>query len=93
MPTDEQKNEQRLAAYVFNLTRIGRDWGGYLQFYDAESDIEHAFRPIFNALNIFLVPAVHSVGMVAPYAPGMRYSITGWLRGDDPPGEFTRSGR
>lgn len=91
--TDEQKDEQRLAAYVFNLTREwGRDWGGYLQFYDSNADIDHAFRPIFNALNIFLIPAVHSVGMVAPYAPGMRYSITGWLRGDDPPGEFNRSG-
>lgn len=92
--TDEQKNEQRLAAYVFNLTRDwNRDWGGYLQFFDANSDIEQAFQPTFNALNIFLIPAAHSVGMVAPYAPGMRYSITGWLRGDDPPGEFNRRGR
>ena len=89
--TDEQKNEQRIAAYVLNLTKDwGRDWGGYLQFFDAQSDVEHGFRPIFNALNIFLVPAVHNVGMVASYAPGMRYSITGWLRGDDPPGEFNR---
>lgn len=90
--TDEQKNEQRIAAYVFNLTKDwDRDWGGYLQFYDAQSDVEHGFRPIFNALNIFLIPAVHNVGMVASYAPGLRYSITGWLRGDDPPGEFNRT--
>jgi SM-20-related protein len=90
--TDEQKNEQRVAAYVFNLTKEwGRDWGGYLQFFDAQSDIEHGIRPIFNALNIFLIPAVHNVGMVAPYAPGLRYAITGWLRGDDPPGAFDRA--
>ena len=89
--TDEQKNEQRLAAYVLNLTKDwSSDWGGYLQFFDAQSDVDHGFRPIFNALNIFLIPAVHNVGMVASYAPGMRYSITGWLRGDDPPGEFNR---
>ena len=89
--TDEQQQENRIAAYVLNLTKEwDRDWGGYLEFFDANHDIEQAFRPIFNALNIFLIPAPHSVGMVASYAPGMRYSITGWLRGDDPPGEFNR---
>ena len=92
--TDEQRNEQRIAAYVLNLTREwDRDWGGYLQFYDGNGDIEQAFRPIFNGLNIFRIPAPHSVGMVANYAPGMRYSLTGWLRGDEPPGAFDRSSR
>jgi SM-20-related protein len=89
--TDEQKEEQRIAAYVLNLTRDWEsDWGGYLQFFDGNYDVEHAYRPIFNALNIFLTPASHSVGMVSTYAPGCRYSITGWLRGDEPPGAFGR---
>lgn len=89
--TDEQHSEKRIAAYVLNLTKgWDPDWGGFLQFFDADRNIEQAFRPAFNALNIFLIPALHSVGMVANYAPGHRYSITGWLRGDDPPGAFDR---
>ena len=85
--TDEMPTEKRLAAYVLNFTRDwGRDWGGYLQFFNDRYDVEQAYRPVFNALNIFTVPADHSVGMVSAYAPAGRYSITGWLRGDEPPG-------
>jgi Rps23 Pro-64 3,4-dihydroxylase Tpa1-like proline 4-hydroxylase len=84
--TDESPTEQRLAAYVINLTKDwGRDWGGYLQFFNDRYDIEEAYRPIFNAINIFTIPADHSVGMVATYCQSSRYSITGWLRGDQPP--------
>ena len=89
--TDEQPSEQRIAAYVLNFTKgWGRDWGGFLQFFNDQYDVEEALRPIFNALNIFLIPTDHSVSMVSTYAPGMRFSVTGWLRGDDPPGEFNR---
>ena len=85
--TDESPNEQRLAAYVINMTKgWGRDWGGYLQFFDERYDVDQAYRPVFNAINIFTIPADHSVSMVSSYAPGNRYSITGWFRGDDPPG-------
>ena len=85
--TDESSSERRLAAYVINMTKVwGRDWGGFLQFFDDHNDIEQAFRPAFNAINIFTIPANHSVSMVASYAPGNRLSITGWFRGDDPPG-------
>lgn len=85
--TDENPKEQRLAAYVLNFTKVwGRDWGGLLQFWNKEFDVELAYRPVFNALNIFTVPTDHSVSVVAPYAPGQRFSITGWLRGDAPPG-------
>ena len=85
--TDETPSQQRLVAYVFNFTKgWGRDWGGYLQFFDAGYDVEQAYRPVFNALNMFTIPADHSVSMVASYAPGHRFSITGWLRGDAPPG-------
>ena len=85
--TDTQEEEQRIAAYVMNFTKgWGRDWGGYLQFWDEHYDGEQSLRPVFNALNIFTIPADHSVNYVVPYAPGLRFSITGWLRGDEPPG-------
>ena len=85
--TDETPAERRVAAYVLNFTRgWGRDWGGYLQFFDERYDVAHAYRPVFNALNIFTVPADHSVGMVASYAPGHRLSVAGWFREDEPPG-------
>ena len=84
--TDETPSQKRLAAYVINLTKDwGRDWGGFLQFFDGNYDIEEGLRPVFNAINVFTVPADHSVSMVAPYVPRARISITGWLRGDHPP--------
>jgi len=85
--TDETPSQQRLAAYVINLTKDwGRDWGGFLQFFDEKYDVEEALRPVFNAINIFTVPADHAVGVVAPYVQRGRLAITGWLRGDQPPG-------
>jgi Rps23 Pro-64 3,4-dihydroxylase Tpa1-like proline 4-hydroxylase len=84
--TDETPSQQRLAAYVINLTKgWGRDWGGFLQFFDEKYDVEEALRPVFNAINIFTVPADHSVSVVAPYVQRGRLAITGWLRGDQPP--------
>lgn len=89
--TDETPAEKRRAAYVLNFTRDwGRDWGGYLQFFNERFDVEDAYRPVFNALNIFTVPSDHSVGMVSTYAPAGRYSITGWLRADEPPEPIAR---
>jgi SM-20-related protein len=84
--TDETPSQQRRAAYVINLTKDwGRDWGGFLQFFDEKFDVEEGLRPIFNAINVFTVPAHHSVGVVAPYVDRGRLAITGWLRGDQPP--------
>lgn len=84
--TDEKPADQRVCAYVLSFTKgWGRDWGGYLQFFNERYDIEEGFRPVFNALNIFTVPADHSVSQVSSYAPGNRFSITGWLRADEPP--------
>jgi Rps23 Pro-64 3,4-dihydroxylase Tpa1-like proline 4-hydroxylase len=84
--TDEAPEHKRVAAYVMNFTKgWGRDWGGLLQFFDAQYDVEHAYRPIFNGLNIFTVPADHSVSMVANYVTQDRLSITGWFREDEPP--------
>jgi Rps23 Pro-64 3,4-dihydroxylase Tpa1-like proline 4-hydroxylase len=84
--TDEKPSDQRVCAYVLSFTKgWGRDWGGYLQFFNERYDVEEGLRPVFNALNIFTVPVDHSVSQVAAYAPGSRFSITGWLRADAPP--------
>ena len=85
--SDKDSTNSRAAAYVLNFTKLWeRDWGGYLQFFNEDHDIELALRPIFNAMNVFLVPTDHSVGIVSPFAYGDRLSVTGWLRTDSPPG-------
>jgi Rps23 Pro-64 3,4-dihydroxylase Tpa1-like proline 4-hydroxylase len=81
----------RAVAFVLNFTKLWeRDWGGYLQFFDDNHDVELAWRPTFNTLNVFTVPHDHSVEMVTSFATGQRFAITGWLRTDDPPGAFGR---
>ena len=83
--SDEAAGKNRLYAYVLNLTRDWRsDWGGALLFLEDEGHIAEGFAPAFNALNIFAVPAAHSVGQVASFAPRDRLSITGWLRSHQP---------
>ncbi len=85
--TDAQSEQKRRAAYVLNFTtEWDTDWGGMLQFWNERGDVELAFKPTFNALNIFTVPQPHSVSSVTQWAPGLRFSITGWMRADDPPG-------
>jgi Rps23 Pro-64 3,4-dihydroxylase Tpa1-like proline 4-hydroxylase len=65
---------------VLNLTIPDwkSEWGGFLNFFDEYGNIEAGFRPMFNSLNLFLVPQRHSVSYVAPFAPVGRYAITGW---------------
>jgi SM-20-related protein len=78
---DSAADKKRHAAYVFSFTPTWKaDWGGQLQFIDADGHIAEAYVPRFNALNIFTVPQLHCVSTVAPFAPAARYSITGWLR-------------
>lgn len=73
--------KKRVAAYVLNLTPHWRTaWGGLLQFHDARGDVTRALAPGFNAINVFRVPCLHSVSLVAPFAGAPRYSVTGWLR-------------
>ena len=85
--TDAQSEQKRRAAYVLNFTSgWDTDWGGMLQFWNEQGDVELALKPTFNALNIFTVPQPHSVSSVTQWAPGLRFSITGWMRADDPPG-------
>ncbi len=78
---DEVKGSGRRCAYVFNCTRAWRpDWGGYLQFFDEAGAGLTAFQPGYNTLNIFLVPQLHAVSYVPPFAGGYRYAVSGWFR-------------
>lgn len=83
---DDLEGKSRRAAYVMNLTPEWReDWGGYLNFFDASGHITGGFKPAFNALNVFTIPAAHSVSTVANFAKKPRLAISGWLRaGADP---------
>lgn len=83
---DDIRGKNRRAAYVFNLTPGWKaDYGGLLMFHGEDGHVDESYVPAFNALNIFGVPQLHSVSMVAPFAPHRRYSITGWLRAGQPP--------
>jgi SM-20-related protein len=79
---DGQLEEGWRVAYVLSMAIDDwrPDWGGYLNFYDDEQDIVAAYKPRFNALNLFAVPMWHSVSLVAPSAPQGRFSISGWFR-------------
>jgi SM-20-related protein len=78
---DDVAGSNRLTAYVFSFTPVWRpEWGGLLEFLDGNGQIETGYMPGFNTLKLFRVPMSHHVSMVAPYAQGLRHSITGWLR-------------
>jgi len=50
-----------------------------LAFFDDNGNIKEAFIPSFNTLNIFLVPQMHSVQLVSPFAGANRCSYLGWF--------------
>ena len=78
---DFNESDQRLYAYVVNLSRDWQaDWGGQLQFLDADGGVLESFLPRWNSLSLFKVPADHLVTPVAPWAEQDRYSITGWFQ-------------
>lgn len=80
---DSHQKDTRLAAFTLGFTRNWRaDWGGQLLFHDAEGNVTRGFKPEFNVLTLFKVPAAHSVAQVASYAGVKRLSLTGWLLGD-----------
>ena len=82
---DNLAGKDRLYAYVLNLTPAWRiEWGGLLMFHDADGHVAEAYAPKFNAINIFSVPAWHSVSQVASYVDQHRLAITGWIRGSKP---------
>ena len=77
----DAKDEGRLYAYVINLTGAWpADWGGLLQFLDADDRVVDTLMPRHNSLTIFRVPQRHCVSLVAPWATGQRLSITGWFQ-------------
>lgn len=80
MPHDDQdRNEGRRYAYVLNLTRDWRaDWGGQLQFLDADDGVVQTLMPRWNSLSLFRVPQRHQVTLVSPWAGRPRHAITGW---------------
>lgn len=79
---DSHVGEGWRIAYVLSLCPDDwrPDWGGYLNFIDEGGDVIAGYRPRFNALNLFAVPAAHLVSYVPPFAPVGRFAITGWLR-------------
>lgn len=84
---DAAPDQDRLFAYVLNLSPGWRsDWGGILMFLDEDDHVSEGYSPAFNALNIFRVPQPHAVSVVAPYARGLRTSLTGWIRSRAPEG-------
>lgn len=81
---DRIAGKGRRAAYVLSLTPQWRlEWGGLLLFHGADGHVDHGLVPAFNSLNLFAVPAMHSVSEVSRAAAYRRYSITGWLRSGD----------
>jgi len=80
---DVNHQEQRRVAYVLSMSKQWHpDWGGLLQFYQANGTPKDAWAPQFNSMALFDVNHVHGVSYVAPYATQARYSITGWFRAD-----------
>ncbi|MEO6064425.1 MAG: 2OG-Fe(II) oxygenase family protein [Lysobacterales bacterium] len=78
---DMHGSEGYLYAHVLNLTRDWTaDWGGLLQFVDAQGAVEQTFMPRFNSLSVFRVPTDHVVSLVAPWAEDQRLAITGWYQ-------------
>jgi SM-20-related protein len=79
---DDVAGKNRLAAYVYGLTKGWRiEWGGLLLFHGPNERTVEGLAPRFNTLDLFSVPRQHSVTLVTPAAPHRRYTVTGWLRG------------
>ncbi|MGC1468681.1 MAG: 2OG-Fe(II) oxygenase family protein [Sphingorhabdus sp.] len=77
---DDIEGKNRELAYVMGLTPEWRvEWGGLLLFHEKEGRIS-GLVPRFNCLNMFALPVLHSVSQVAPFAGGVRYAVTGWMR-------------
>lgn len=77
----DPKDGGKRVAYVLSFCRGWQpDWGGILQFYDKNNNIEEGFMPRFNALSLFTTPQNHAVSFVTPFCGQRRLSITGWFR-------------
>lgn len=77
---DDVEGKNRVAAYVYGLTRRWRtEWGGLLLFHESDGNVR-GIVPGFNRLSFFRVPQPHSVSQVTSFAGASRLSVTGWLR-------------
>lgn len=77
---DLHTKHDRVAACIFNFTkRWNRNWGGHLAFFDEQGNVEQAFIPTFNTLNILSIPQHHAVQQVTSFAEEKRYSLLSWL--------------
>jgi Rps23 Pro-64 3,4-dihydroxylase Tpa1-like proline 4-hydroxylase len=77
---DRHDSHDRVAAFVFSMTKNwSMNWGGHLAFFDDAGNVTDALIPSFNTLNIFLIPQMHAVQLVSPFAGGNRTSYLGWL--------------
>ena len=77
---DNVPGRNRVAAFVLGMTPVWRlEWGGLLIFHPTASEDALALVPAFNTLDLFAVPALHSVSQVMPCAEGPRHALTGWL--------------
>lgn len=80
---DQEVNENRVCAYVINLSKgWDSDWGGLLQFHDGDNRLVDTFVPYWNHLSLFRVPQSHTVSLVTPWAGADRLAITGWFLAD-----------
>jgi len=67
-----------LVGFCLNMARDWLpDWGGTTFFYDQDGGVEEVFVPRFNSLELFALPASHSITLVAPFASKFRVSISG----------------
>lgn len=78
---DGNPGKNRKFAYVYSLCRDWQaEYGGALEFFDEDGDIEASFIPQYNTLSIFSVPIPHHVTPVDETVTTGRYSVTGWFR-------------
>ena len=82
---DGNIGKNRKFAYVYSLCRDWKaEWGGQLQFLDANGNVTQSFIPKYNTVSILEVPQDHHVSQVSEFTPNPRLSITGWYRTGEP---------
>ena len=55
------------------------DWGGMLQFYDEDENVDEGFMPVFNSLTLHTDPQKTSISYMTAFAGEPRFTITGWF--------------
>ncbi len=78
---DADPDGRRIFTYTLDLTTFWRpDWGGTYMFFDEQGQVDEAYNPLFNSLCLFDISQRYSVSLVAPYAQGARFGVTGWYK-------------